>query len=45
VCNDIVQAIGWQGPVYQVSAYTGAGKEHLVNDIMAYLETQQQESA
>ncbi|MGD8568771.1 MAG: GTPase ObgE [Gammaproteobacteria bacterium] len=43
VCHEIVQAINWQGPVYQISAYTGEGKDHLVNDIMAYIEMQKRD--
>jgi GTP-binding protein len=36
--EDIVQAIGWSGPVFCVSASTGAGTEALVAAVMAQLE-------
>lgn len=37
---ELVAELGWTGPVYQVSASTGAGTEALAADIMAYLEQQ-----
>jgi len=38
-CNDIVQQLNWQGPVYRVSAATGSGTETLCQDIMAQLDS------
>ncbi|MCI0507353.1 MAG: Obg family GTPase CgtA [Gammaproteobacteria bacterium] len=38
VCAGIVNAIHWQGPVYQISALSGAGTEKLMKDIMAHIE-------
>jgi len=38
VCAGIVKAINWQGPVYQISALTGAGTEKLMKGIMAHIE-------
>ena len=37
----IVEAIGWSGPVYSVSAVAGRGTEHLCGDLMTFLEAQQ----
>ncbi|QFY88733.1 Obg family GTPase CgtA [Magnetovirga frankeli] len=34
----LTQAIGWQGPLYSISAITGAGLEPLLRDLMARLE-------
>jgi GTP-binding protein len=38
VCDTIVKSIGWQGPVYQISAISGDGTESLMKDIMAHIE-------
>ena len=35
--RDLVERIGWNGPVYRISAVTGKGCERLVNDIMSRL--------
>ena len=45
VCNDIVKAIGWQGPVFKISAISGAGTEALMKAIMAHIELTRQEVA
>jgi GTP-binding protein len=37
---ELVAELDWQGPVYQVSASTGAGTESLAADVMAFLEQQ-----
>ena len=37
----IVEAIGWSGPVYSVSAVAGRGTELLCGDLMTFLEGQQ----
>ena len=37
----IVEAIGWSGPVYSVSAVAGRGTERLCGDLMTLLEAQQ----
>jgi GTP-binding protein len=34
----LLDAIGWQGPVYCVSAATGEGTRALVEDLMRYLD-------
>ncbi|ODC04554.1 GTPase ObgE [Terasakiispira papahanaumokuakeensis] len=44
-CADIVERLGWQGPVYQVSAVAGEGTQKLCQDIQAWLETQRLEEA
>lgn len=38
ICNDIVKGLDWQGPVYRISAATGAGTKPLCSDIMIQLE-------
>jgi GTP-binding protein len=37
-CDDIVQRLGWQGPVYCISAAQRQGTEALMYDILNYLE-------
>lgn len=37
----IVDAMGWSGPVYSVSAVAGRGTERLCGDLMTFLEAQQ----
>ena len=37
----IVEAIGWSGPVYSVSAVAGRGTERLCGELMTFLEAQQ----
>ncbi len=39
-CQQVVEQIGWQGPVYRISALKKQGVDQLVYDIMAYLEQQ-----
>lgn len=39
VCNDIVERLNWQGPVYRVSAVAGKGTRQLMADIMTRIET------
>lgn len=38
--NDLVNALQWEGPVYGISALSGAGTSQLCQDIMVYLEEQ-----
>lgn len=45
VCAGIVKAIGWRGPVYLISALSGAGTEKLMKDIMAHIELVKQDDA
>jgi GTP-binding protein len=37
-CNDIVQRLGWQGPVFRISAATQEGTHELMCQLMNYLE-------
>ena len=39
--DQIVEAIGWSGPIYSVSAVAGRGTERLCGDLMTFLEAQQ----
>ena len=45
VCADITNAIQWQGPVYQISAISGAGTDKLMKDIMAHIDRMRQDDA
>ncbi|MGC9385734.1 MAG: Obg family GTPase CgtA [Hydrogenovibrio sp.] len=38
VCNDIVEQLGWQGPVYSISAVNRTGTEALMKEIAYGLE-------
>ncbi|HEY5734011.1 MAG TPA: Obg family GTPase CgtA [Gammaproteobacteria bacterium] len=38
VCDDIVKRLEWTGPVYRVSAVTGAGTDVLMANVMTYIE-------
>ena len=38
VCATIVNSINWEGPVYRISAISGAGTDSLMKDIMKHLE-------
>jgi GTPase len=37
-CQEIVNRLTWSGPVYPISAFTGAGCEPLKQAIMRHLE-------
>tara|TARA_R110000851_G_scaffold181511_2_gene330033 strand:+ start:548408 stop:549595 length:1188 start_codon:yes stop_codon:yes gene_type:complete len=37
-CSDVVAQLGWEGPVYQVSALSAEGTAGLCDDILEYLE-------
>lgn len=37
-CHEVVEQLGWQGPVYQVAAISGQGTGKLCGRIMKYLE-------
>ncbi len=41
-CEEIVQRLGWQGPVYRIAAISKLGTRELCYDIMAYLEGQRE---
>ncbi|MBL4797009.1 MAG: Obg family GTPase CgtA [Oleispira sp.] len=38
LCQDLLERTGWEGPVFQISALTGAGTKVLTNKIMDYIE-------
>ena len=42
-CNDVVQRLGWTGPVYRISAMNKLGTQQLCYDIMAYVEQQKEQ--
>jgi len=37
-CRDCVEALGWHGPVFEISAITGEGTDALVRSVMDYIE-------
>lgn len=43
-CQDIVKALGWQGPVYPISAIGKIGTQQLCYDIMSYIERRRDEA-
>lgn len=45
VCDTIVQQIGWQGPVYKISAISGEGTDALMKAIMAHIETKREDAS
>lgn len=39
LCDELVQRLGWQGPVYRISAAQRQGTDALMYDILNYLES------
>jgi GTP-binding protein len=39
LCDEITAGLEWTGPVYAISAINGQGVDHLCNDIMGLLES------
>ena len=37
-CSEIVERLGWTGPVFRISGATGAGTEALAQAVMRHLE-------
>jgi GTP-binding protein len=37
-CRTVIDTLGWQGPVYEISGLRQDGTDALVQDVMAYLE-------
>ncbi|ASJ70452.1 Obg family GTPase CgtA [Granulosicoccus antarcticus] len=44
-CDAIIKGLGWTGPIYRVSAVTGAGTRSLASDIMKRLELLREQDA
>lgn len=44
-CNELVQALGWKGPVYRVSALNKEGLEALTWDIMRWIDAKAEAEA
>jgi GTP-binding protein len=44
VCNDIIERLGWEGPVYRIAALAKQGTERLVQDIMTHMEREREEA-
>jgi GTPase len=42
--QDLKRALAWEGPVYGVSALTGAGTQRMAQDVMTFLETLRRET-
>ena len=45
LCQDLLERTGWEGPVFQISALTGAGTKVLTNKIMDYIEERRERAA
>ena len=45
LCQDIVRALDWQGPVFRISALAKSGTQALTHAIMNHLQTQQKQQA
>ena len=45
VCSDIVSQLGWEGPVYRISALSGEGTKDLTQAVMRWVEDQAEEEA
>jgi len=44
-CQTIIDELQWEGPIYTISAATGAGSRELASDIMQHLEKRREEEA
>lgn len=44
-CQQIVEALDWQGPVYRISAIKGDNTQALCQDILAYVEAEAERQA
>lgn len=44
-CQAIVDELGWEGPVFRISALTGEGTKPLVQAVMRWIEEQAEEEA
>jgi GTP-binding protein len=44
VCNDIIERLGWEGPVYRIAALAKQGTDRLVQDIMTHMEREREEA-
>jgi GTP-binding protein len=44
-CQDIIDALQWRGPVYQISALKGQGTRKLMFDIMDFLDVKRSEQS
>jgi GTP-binding protein len=44
-CDEFIETLHWQGPVYRISALSGEGTETLISDIMVFLEAANQRRA
>ena len=44
VCDDIIERLNWQGPVYRIAAISKDGTQRLSQEIMLYMEQKQKEA-
>lgn len=44
-CQQIVQELGWEGPVFQISALSGAGTRELSQAVMRWMEQRAEEES
>lgn len=45
LCQAVVDELGWEGPVFRISALTGEGTKPLSQAVMRWIETQAEEEA
>jgi GTP-binding protein len=45
ICRRLVEALGWTGPVYKISAINAQGVEQMCRDIMQWIEAKNQAEA
>ncbi|WP_422474417.1 Obg family GTPase CgtA [Endozoicomonas sp. ALB032] len=38
ICDRVIAELGWEGPVYKISAISSRGTEKLAQDLMSYIE-------
>ena len=39
ICDEVCRDLGWQGPVFRISALSGEGTERLTQAVMGFIET------
>jgi GTP-binding protein len=44
-CREVIDALGWQGPVFRISSLSRQGTTELVNAVMEYLDATRPEAA
>lgn len=42
ICNDIIERLGWNGPIYRIAALAREGTERLMQDVMIHMERERE---